>query len=107
MIDHCFGDPFSEEIVSAMSCDRAWSAADRRPIASPRSTGRHVRPRTVVERLAGGGDRAVGVVGRRVRDLADDLFGRGRDHLDDLRAGRRDPLATDVELLEGLHPNSL
>ena len=56
MIDHCFGDPFSDEIVSAMSCDRAWSAADRRPIAAPRSTGDHVRPRPVVEGLAGGGD---------------------------------------------------
>ena len=39
MIDHCFGEPFSDEIVSAMSCERAWSASERRPIASPRSTG--------------------------------------------------------------------
>ena len=90
-----------------MSCDAAWSEADRRPIASARSTGRHVRPGPVVERLAGGGDGAVGVVGRGVGNLADDLFGRGRDHLDDLGARRSDPLATDVELLEGLHPNSL
>ena len=39
MIDHCFGDPFSEEMVSARSCARAWSEADRRPMAAARSTG--------------------------------------------------------------------
>ena len=39
MIDHDFGEPFCDEIVSAMSIARACSAADSRLSTSARSTG--------------------------------------------------------------------
>ena len=105
MIDHCLGEPFSDEMVSAMSCARACSA--RRAggrCTSARSTRRHVRPRAVVERLAGGGDGPVDVRGRGVGHLADHLLGRAARSTSMVpELVGRDPLAADVELLVDLH----
>ena len=39
MSDHCFGEPFSEEMTSAMSCARDWRAPESRLMPSARSAG--------------------------------------------------------------------
>ena len=39
MIDQLFGEPFSLEMTSAMSAERACRAAERRESAAPRSSG--------------------------------------------------------------------
>ena len=59
----------------------------------------HLRPRAVVERLAGGGDGAVDVGVGGLGDLGDDLFGVGRDHVELVGARRLDPVAADEELV--------
>jgi hypothetical protein len=58
----------------------------------------HPGPGAFVERLARDGDRPVHVLGRRVRDASDDLFGVRRDHLDDVLAQRVRQLPADEQL---------
>ena len=68
-----------------------------------RSHRGHVRPRAVVERLAGRGDRLVDVGGRGVGHLADDLLGVRGDDLDQVAGLGLHPLAADEQGLVGLH----
>ncbi len=58
---HDTGEPISLVISSAMPCMSAWMASDTLVRISARSTGRHPRPRPVVEGVAGRGHGLVDV----------------------------------------------
>ena len=61
--------------------------------------GLHLRPRTVVEGLAGGADRRLGVLHAGLGYVRDHFFRRGIGHLVGLAAGRVRPAAVDVHLV--------
>ena len=98
MIDHVLRRPVLREMVSAMSCARAWRPAEIAAIAVGALGRAHLRPRAVVERLAGGGDGGSmsAVVASGTWPMTSSV---GGEITSSCRARGCDPLAADEELV--------
>ncbi len=100
------GLPLSSDSSAASSSSSASIRSASLFISRPRSRASILRPRAVVERLAGGLHGQVDVGRVPFGDLGDHLFGGRVDRVERLAAGGGDPLAADEALgLPNLRPS--